>query len=142
MVFFFSSRRRHTRSYGDWSSDVCSSDLGQTLARFGAPQTESRPDGSQPSGRFFSGAQPVGRGLRCALSHLSAGCTGFWFSSPPAPRICMDFRPPPSATRLSISSTLPSESSLFCCSSLFSFPCFVEIRTSPAWAGFFLLPEL
>src|SRR5207248_3630629 len=24
--FFFSSRRRHTRSYGDWSSDVCSSD--------------------------------------------------------------------------------------------------------------------
>src|SRR5207248_7129853 len=26
--FFFSSRRRHTRSYGNWSSDVCSSDLG------------------------------------------------------------------------------------------------------------------
>src|SRR6266705_645578 len=25
--FFFSSSRRHTRSYGDWSSDVCSSDL-------------------------------------------------------------------------------------------------------------------
>src|SRR5437867_12366826 len=25
--FFFSSRRRHTRSYGDRSSDVCSSDL-------------------------------------------------------------------------------------------------------------------
>src|SRR6266705_4580895 len=27
ILFFFSSRRRHTRSYGDWSSDVCSSDL-------------------------------------------------------------------------------------------------------------------
>src|SRR5207248_3920928 len=27
LFFFFSSRRRHTRSYGDWSSDVCSSDL-------------------------------------------------------------------------------------------------------------------
>src|SRR5574339_670727 len=26
-LFFFSSRRRHTRSPGDWSSDVCSSDL-------------------------------------------------------------------------------------------------------------------
>src|SRR5204862_3504956 len=26
-VFFFSSRRRHTRSLRDWSSDVCSSDL-------------------------------------------------------------------------------------------------------------------
>src|SRR5204862_3247622 len=25
--FFFSSRRRHTRSLRDWSSDVCSSDL-------------------------------------------------------------------------------------------------------------------
>src|SRR6266852_4870397 len=27
IVFFFSSRRRHTRCYRDWSSDVCSSDL-------------------------------------------------------------------------------------------------------------------
>src|SRR5690349_22185925 len=26
-LFFFSSRRRHTRSLRDWSSDVCSSDL-------------------------------------------------------------------------------------------------------------------
>src|SRR5699024_8931799 len=28
-VFFFSSRRRHTRSKRDWSSDVCSSDLDE-----------------------------------------------------------------------------------------------------------------
>src|SRR5437879_13470435 len=27
VYFFFSSRRRHTRYIGDWSSDVCSSDL-------------------------------------------------------------------------------------------------------------------
>src|SRR5438046_10505329 len=27
MLFFFSSRRRHTRLVSDWSSDVCSSDL-------------------------------------------------------------------------------------------------------------------
>src|SRR5437762_9682910 len=27
ILFFFSSRRRHTRYIGDWSSDVCSSDL-------------------------------------------------------------------------------------------------------------------
>src|SRR5437762_13766387 len=27
LLFFFSSRRRHTRYIGDWSSDVCSSDL-------------------------------------------------------------------------------------------------------------------
>src|SRR5699024_11955038 len=29
--FFFSSRRRHTRSKRDWSSDVCSSDLVKFL---------------------------------------------------------------------------------------------------------------
>src|SRR3712207_8134337 len=28
LFFFFSSRRRHTRYWRDWSSDVCSSDLG------------------------------------------------------------------------------------------------------------------
>src|SRR5205814_5599390 len=27
IIFFFSSRRRHTRCLSDWSSDVCSSDL-------------------------------------------------------------------------------------------------------------------
>src|SRR5437588_6182437 len=32
-LFFFSSRRRHTRSLCDWSSDVCSSDLNQRLAK-------------------------------------------------------------------------------------------------------------
>src|SRR5699024_11841421 len=30
-VFFFSSRRRHTRSKRDWSSDVCSSDLAMLV---------------------------------------------------------------------------------------------------------------
>src|SRR5699024_11564290 len=32
-TFFFSSRRRHTRSKRDWSSDVCSSDLDKRLSR-------------------------------------------------------------------------------------------------------------
>src|SRR5690349_22640549 len=31
VFFFFSSRRRHTRSLRDWSSDVCSSDLSTTV---------------------------------------------------------------------------------------------------------------
>src|SRR6267142_681853 len=31
ILFFFSSRRRHTRLTCDWSSDVCSSDLDQVL---------------------------------------------------------------------------------------------------------------
>src|SRR3712207_9497476 len=30
-MFFFSSRRRHTRYWRDWSSDVCSSDLVDQL---------------------------------------------------------------------------------------------------------------
>src|SRR3712207_9304673 len=32
-IFFFSSRRRHTRYWRDWSSDVCSSDLYSTFLR-------------------------------------------------------------------------------------------------------------
>src|SRR2546430_12624026 len=32
-LFFFSSRRRHTRFDCDWSSDVCSSDLDRLEAR-------------------------------------------------------------------------------------------------------------
>src|SRR5438874_9819671 len=38
--FFFSSRRRHTRSLRDWSSDVCSSDLGGRHA--GGPTVSRR----------------------------------------------------------------------------------------------------
>src|SRR5438876_12234861 len=34
LFFFFSSRRRHTRWTGDWSSDVCSSDLIERLSAF------------------------------------------------------------------------------------------------------------
>src|SRR5256884_4794281 len=33
VVFFFSSRRRHTRCSRDWSSDVCSSDLVQSRSQ-------------------------------------------------------------------------------------------------------------
>src|SRR5437868_15410720 len=33
-MFFFSSRRRHTRSKRDWSSDVCSSDLDLISSKF------------------------------------------------------------------------------------------------------------
>src|SRR5256884_5963183 len=32
VIFFFSSRRRHTRCSRDWSSDVCSSDLNKCVA--------------------------------------------------------------------------------------------------------------
>src|SRR3712207_3088764 len=41
MYFFFSSRRRHTRYWRDWSSDVCSSDL---LQRSAVPGTLASAD--------------------------------------------------------------------------------------------------
>src|SRR3712207_7946295 len=34
IIFFFSSRRRHTRYWRDWSSDVCSSDLDKRLSQW------------------------------------------------------------------------------------------------------------
>src|SRR5947209_18085314 len=36
ILFFFSSRRRHTRYWRDWSSDVCSSDLPLVLGKKGS----------------------------------------------------------------------------------------------------------
>src|SRR5690606_40928441 len=41
-VFFFSSRRRHTRFSRDWSSDVCSSDLPSVDPRDAARGTTRR----------------------------------------------------------------------------------------------------
>src|SRR5256885_8374525 len=40
ILFFFSSRRRHTRLQGDWSSDVCSSDLLAVRVRAAQPNLE------------------------------------------------------------------------------------------------------
>src|SRR5690348_5951787 len=48
--FFFSSRRRHTRWTGDWSSDVCSSDLRRSNSYLDA-QTKS------PVSRFAKGEE-------------------------------------------------------------------------------------
>src|SRR5579872_6815601 len=41
-LFFFSSRRRHTRCGRDWSSDVCSSDLAGTPVAQAAPRGPGR----------------------------------------------------------------------------------------------------
>src|SRR5256884_1494630 len=41
VTFFFSSRRRHTRCSRDWSSDVCSSDLGAGAIYIGAVAEDS-----------------------------------------------------------------------------------------------------
>src|SRR5438034_10527670 len=46
-VFFFSSRRRHTRSLCDWSSDVCSSDLERLAAKGVLRLPALRPTGGR-----------------------------------------------------------------------------------------------
>src|SRR2546429_1256089 len=49
LLFFFSSRRRHTRCSRDWSSDVCSSDLKllPTPARFWEATVQCRRNRKQ-----------------------------------------------------------------------------------------------
>src|SRR5207245_4589082 len=45
LIFFFPGRRRHTRCYRDWSSDVCSSDLTHAVVRQLAGPGGAREDG-------------------------------------------------------------------------------------------------
>src|SRR5260370_20661509 len=47
-MFFFSSRRRHTRFKCDWSSDVCSSDLGVAAAEWLVKQDPMLVGGDTP----------------------------------------------------------------------------------------------
>src|SRR5262245_3123764 len=62
MVFFFSSRRRHTRCLSDWSSDVCSSDLLTLTAEFSPGRIRGRMTGTMMA------AFPVGLVVAAALS--------------------------------------------------------------------------
>src|SRR6266496_1773275 len=68
-VFFFSSRRRHTRSLRDWSSDVCSSDLAAT-ARNGTMTKKYSAPCSQPA--FWPSVIGLGRRPPASVSGGSA----------------------------------------------------------------------
>src|SRR5687768_5413747 len=59
MSFFFSSRGRHTRCSRDWSSDVCSSDLGVVI--FGSDREIKEGDTVKRTGAIVE--VPVGMGL-------------------------------------------------------------------------------
>src|SRR5437588_990266 len=61
--FFFSSRRRHTRSLCDWSSDVCSSDLGHAAAH-GLRGRHGRARGVRKPLAVRTGARSPGRALQ------------------------------------------------------------------------------
>src|SRR5256885_7178181 len=71
-VFFFSSRRRHTRLQGDWSSDVCSSDLRYPFpdGSFKDLGYVSAPEGL-PGYSFFWKSEDLGATWRLPL-HLPA----------------------------------------------------------------------
>src|SRR5204863_164126 len=82
-IFFFSSRRRHTRSLRDWSSDVCSSDLAVLIIRkshdgaaFHRDDTGSLACRTDPSVRaplrLAGGASPRGK-ISHSLPILSGG---------------------------------------------------------------------
>src|SRR5256885_5769126 len=67
--FFFSSRRRHTRLQGDWSSDVCSSDLSPRKAR------RARPPSTSPARTRTPGPAD---GTTISLRPLAGPPTGEW----------------------------------------------------------------
>src|SRR4051794_41293189 len=67
--FFFSSRRRHTRWTGDWSSDVCSSDL---TCRYWSPGVCSRGRVAPPAPWSTRPATSTGRSDTTAATALPA----------------------------------------------------------------------
>src|SRR5690349_22521193 len=69
LFFFFSSRRRHTRSLRDWSSDVCSSDLckRQRFATLGETGEEKEAGGESGKSQTRPGEKREEPGLRCAI---------------------------------------------------------------------------
>src|SRR6266487_1416748 len=88
VVFFFSSRRRHTRWTGDWSSDVCSSDLVWALSdqvesptRLGARVGPGlvRID---PTSARVTGVTPLAN-LDAAGQALAVGAGGVWVAGVP-----------------------------------------------------------
>src|SRR4051794_41745649 len=73
--FFFSSRRRHTRWTGDWSSDVCSSDLLTRARRRCTRASRSAREGPRPQHLLELGRglrEPRGRFLPLAVPRASA----------------------------------------------------------------------
>src|SRR5438876_3524493 len=63
--FFFSSRRRHTRWTGDWSSDVCSSDLPESDSRVARVRARNPRRARQLEPKERSEERRVGKECRC-----------------------------------------------------------------------------
>src|SRR3712207_8769683 len=68
-ICFFSSRRRHTRYWRDWSSDVCSSDLSRMLMDR-TPVTTAGTTGVLRLGSTFASRRLNGRLLSRAIANI------------------------------------------------------------------------
>src|SRR5207245_8039361 len=75
LFFFFSSRRRHTRCYRDWSSDVCSSDLERFEEMLGKPVIEGFMDRTREGDGLWVGTNSAGEAVRTA--HARSGASGW-----------------------------------------------------------------
>src|SRR5207248_4638672 len=62
-IIFFSSRRRHTTSYGDWSSDVCSSDLKGKLLKTVKTESKNTSGMGIGGGFIWMGANAAPNGI-------------------------------------------------------------------------------
>src|SRR5438034_1046265 len=108
-VFFFSSRRRHTRSLCDWSSDVCSSDLGWHVSTWPTTLSVIHPLQNGTDRAKANLPAPVGKVLTCqppegTVSHMSVR----WAPIPPPTSIpTTPPMPAPSATTSAPISSLP-----------------------------------
>src|SRR5437879_13238528 len=91
--FFFSSRRRHTRYIGDWSSDVCSSDLspqvyGGRCARRNDHRTLEAMRSAPRSILFTLAAAcwlaggPGGATVRSEERRVGKECSSWWWPGP------------------------------------------------------------
>src|SRR5204863_3506278 len=86
LFFFFSSRRRHTRSLRDWSSDVCSSDLVEREIEDLEAVIEAAGGSAYAFGHSSGGA--------LALEATAAGAPISRLAIYEAPYIVDDSRPP------------------------------------------------
>src|SRR3989454_2670677 len=98
VLFFFSSRRRHTRLQGDWSSDVCSSDLTREACPWASRSSASRSArraSSRSRGRCSSATPSAAhhcstaKGASMTTRQLAAACAGL-----PLALVAASSRPP------------------------------------------------
>src|SRR5690349_24336947 len=99
-IFFFSSRRRHTRSLRDWSSDVCSSDLmfapvfvgRDIVAAVSAAPTTSAPEDEWSDDLWLLRSGRWHRLTRSEERRVGKECRSRWWSQPEKKKIKLQCR--------------------------------------------------